>query len=203
MITDTSTLVANDVGTRCPKCELWYEDPPAYPSRCYGCNQRFGVFKFDPPEKPLDTPEVAMPDDVTCAFHPGKRAVEACGGTGSYICALCAVPIGDKTYSADFINSGGLKELNKGDVFGRTLPRPDNVATACAVLALISGCTLVGPLIFLVVSVVYYVRHIKLKQENALYSRVTSSLTTWVLPILYVLAALAMVGFAIAVLSDF
>ncbi|MEM8738436.1 MAG: hypothetical protein AAGG38_08175 [Planctomycetota bacterium] len=132
-----------------------------------------------------------MPDDVECAFHPGKRATQVCDGTGSYICALCAVTVGEQTFSAEFLNSGGLKKLQKADAFQRTLPRPDITAWSCVLLALISSCTIIGPVLLAVVALIYYFKHVKLRRENPLYARVCSRATTVLLPILLGLGLLA------------
>ncbi|MEM7624138.1 MAG: hypothetical protein AAF333_00770 [Planctomycetota bacterium] len=140
-----------------------------------------------------------MPDDVSCAFHPGKRAVEVCDGTGSYICALCAVPVGDKTYSADFLNNDGLKKAGMADAFSRNLPRPDVAAWLCVFLPVLFWWTLVGGPILLIISLVYYFKHLGLMRKNSLYAKVSSDLTTYLLPVLIGLCFVGMAFIAVAV----
>jgi hypothetical protein len=186
-------------GAACPQCRHWHQPPPPWPSRCERCHTRIGLYTYSPPLRLLDTPEAALPDDVACAFHPNKRAVEVCEGTGSYICTLCAVPVDGKTYSAEFINSGGLKKLAGKDPFDRKLPRPDLAAISYAALILIAWWTVVGGPILLAASIFYYVKHLRLRQSDPLYARVTSPLTSIILPILYVaiVGGFAFAGLAI------
>ena len=172
---------------RCPRCRTVPEASMPYPARCTGCGATVGFYLYDPPEKPIDKTELALPDDVTCAAHPSKRATEICEGTGNYICALCAVPVGDKTYSADFINSGGLEKLKKGDAFERKLLRPDYAAISYAVLAVL--LTFAAP-ILLTASIIYYFKHLKQKRTNLLYARVTGVWSNVILPIYLILASI-------------
>lgn len=201
-VSSTQTPLRSGQQVRCDKCGTPHQGTAPYPSRCAVCNARVGFYVYDPPAKPLDKTELALPDDVTCMSHPAKRATEICEGTGSYICALCAVTIGDKTYSADFINSGGLEKLKKGDIFERKLQRPDQLAVACGILALLLSTTLVGGPILLVMSGIYYFRHLKMKKQNKLYDRVTGVWVNIVLPIYLVIATIALLIIGVLFVSE-
>lgn len=143
-----------------------------------------------------------MPDDVTCAFHPSKQATEVCDGTGSYICSLCAVTVADKIYSTEFINNGGLKKIKKGELFERTLPRPDQAAMGYLLLILLFSWTIVGGPVLLVASVVYYFKHLRLRRENALYRRVSSRLVGVLLPIFYILCVAFLIFIVVLIVLD-
>ncbi|CAN0446027.1 unnamed protein product, partial [Ectocarpus fasciculatus] len=158
---------------RCPSCRGVFPSTPSWPTRCNLCRSTVAVLEFSPPPNLVEEAKAAMPEDVACAFHPNKRADTVCDGTGSYICALCAVPVGGKTYSTEFINTGGLDRLGKGDVFERTLPRPDAGALWCFVLGLLCFCTLVGPVVLMGYIAWYMVQHRKLRNSSELYARVT------------------------------
>ncbi|MEM9752308.1 MAG: hypothetical protein AAF916_02885 [Planctomycetota bacterium] len=188
------TRTGDDV--RCPNCRGVFSQSPGWPTRCDLCGATVAVLEFDPPIELVDEAKAAMPDDVACAFHPGKRAETICDGTGSYICSLCAVPVGGKTYSTEFINSGGLKTMGKGDVFERTLQRPDYNAGACLALSFLLGWTGIAPLILLPVGAWYYSRHLKLAKSSSLYAKATSR---WTTPLLGTLYALILILFLLGV----
>lgn len=196
----TGTRLADDV--RCPNCRGVFSQSPGWPTRCDLCRATVAVLDFDPPMELVDEAKAAMPDDVSCAFHPGKRAETVCDGTGSYICSLCAVPVGGKTYSAEFINNGGLERLGKGDVFERTLPRPDYVAWSCLVLAILTLWTGVGPLVLVPVGGWQFARHVKLKKTSSLYAKATGRMTTALLAIVYlVIGGLVLIGAVTLIVS--
>lgn len=133
----------------CPRCKELSLDPDTHAEQvCPLCNWRGRVLRFNPRPLTLDRPEAALPEDVTCAFHPTKRATAVCEGTGSYICPLCAVEIAGATYSAEFINSGGLKDFKKHDAFNRRLKRPDYCIYTFVVLSIFPYTAFLAPLWF-------------------------------------------------------
>lgn len=166
------TVTRPDV--RCPNCRAVLPESLPWPSRCDQCGAKIAVLDFDPPAMVVDEAQAAMPDDVPCAFHPNKKAVAICAGTGSYICALCVVPIGDKTYSTEFINAGGLAEIGKADAFERTLKRPDLASCTTSVLALVLSCMMIGP-VLLPFAIWYATRHFKLLKTSSLYAKASGT----------------------------
>ncbi len=162
----------------CLACGYWLEDPPDWPGACPRCGRKIAWYDFDPVVPDAAGPEVAMPEDVTCAFHPGKKAVETCAGTGSYICSLCAVPVGDQTYSADFLNRGGLQKIGRPQAFNHTLPRPDHTAGICMLFAVLMSCFIIASPIIWALAIWQTVKHARLRGTNPLYAKVTSGGTT-------------------------
>ncbi|MEM7576731.1 MAG: hypothetical protein AAF328_04575 [Planctomycetota bacterium] len=196
----TGTRVADDV--RCPNCRSIFSKSPAWPTKCQACKATVGILEFEPPLELVDEAKAAMPDDVSCAFHPGKRADTICDGTGSYICSLCAVPIGGKTYSTEFINSGGLERMGKGDIFERTLPRPDYGAGSCLALSIVLSWTGIAPLVLLPAGAWYFSRHVKLVKESQLYAKATGEWTTPLLATLYaIVGVLVLFGLVLAIVG--
>ena len=140
-------------------------------TRCAACSWKGRVHRFDPPPpRATDQPRTALPDDVVCANHPTKAATAVCAGTGSYICALCAIEIDGETYSADFLATNAAPSATSR--FERELKRPDK----SQLLVLLVGVFLlwgVSPLILITV-VFQYTKHRRLVKENELYREVSS-----------------------------
>ncbi len=189
----------------CPACKI-PTDPPQWPDRCSRCGVRFGVFDFDPVTDEEPAPAPALPDDVACAHHPGKKAVEVCAGTGSYICSLCAVNMLGQTYSTAFIESGGLKTTKQADTFERKMSRPDSGAMMCLVLSLLMSCTMVGGVLLWSFGLYFFIRHRQAVREEGFYARrIAGSGTTAGLAALLIVSLLVnavyitLVGFSIFV----
>lgn len=43
-------------------------------------------------------PDSAAEGEAACFDHPGKRAVASCSQCGRFVCTLCAIPQGDRTW---------------------------------------------------------------------------------------------------------
>ncbi len=93
-------------------------------SRCTLCGLEVDELVFRPVSQETQRAELALTQDAVCAFHPDKKAVNTCAGTGNFICALCSVPLRDSTYSVQFLESSAGKAVIGGN-FDRFLNRPD------------------------------------------------------------------------------
>lgn len=178
----------------CPRCSdpLTPEDGAA---RCL-CGWRGDVLLFDPaPRTDVDQASVAMPEDSVCVHHPNKRAEVVCTGTGDYICSLCAIEVGGKTYSAAFINRGGVTDL--AEHFDRRLPRPDRFIIVLVLLSLIPlSLAAASPYLAIAGAIpwgwaLYKYAHLRrLRRENQVLRRMVGTSTVYLLPV--VLAAWAL-----------
>ncbi len=93
---------------------------------CIRCRMQVYGDIFNPVVPVIHSPELALSEHATCVYHPQKRAVTVCQGTGSFICALCAVEIKGKVYSAQYLESSVGKKAMDG-IASRFLSRPDRV----------------------------------------------------------------------------
>lgn len=64
--------------------------------QCDTCRMQVNAELFNPVTPVIQSPELAMSEDATCVYHPQKKAVTVCQGTGNFICALCAVEVKGK-----------------------------------------------------------------------------------------------------------
>ena len=104
-------------------------------AQCGRCGWTGYACLFSPLQREIPAQEAALPEDVTCVHHPAKKAVAICAGTGDYICSLCAIELGGKTYSTQYLDGPGKKEI--ATAFDRYLPRPDSELRLMALLFLI------------------------------------------------------------------
>jgi hypothetical protein len=84
---------------------------------------------------PAESGETALPDEATCFFHAGKRAVQTCGACGRFVCALCDLEIDGEhlcpTCLSEGRRLGALRKLEQNRVLF------DSIALAFAVLPIL------------------------------------------------------------------
>ena len=51
-------------------------------------------------------PDAALDGEAACYDHPNKRAVAACQQCGRFVCQLCAVEFGDRTWCPTCVAAG-------------------------------------------------------------------------------------------------
>ena len=108
--------------------------PAAGAGRCV-CGVSSRVFLFHPVRSPgggHGTAPVAA--GTPCAYHAGNAASASCERCGSFLCSLCATPVGGRTYCTACFerlhSSGGLEALKN------RFPRPHALALAASLGAL-------------------------------------------------------------------
>ena len=119
----------------------------------------------------IHAPEIATSEDATCVYHPHKKAVTVCQGTGNFICALCAVEVKGKTYSVQYLESKAGKKA-ADEMANRYLPRPDRVVTNLFVALFIPYANAVVFILFPLWAVYGYLqcgKMAKMRREDALY----------------------------------
>ncbi len=139
--------------------------------RCGICRMEVNGEIFNPIAPVIHGPELAMSEDATCVYHPHKRAVTVCQGTGNFICALCAVEIKGKTYSVQYLESNGGKKA-ADEISNRFLPRPDRVVNNIFVALLIPYADAVVFIPFPLWAIYGYLqcaKMAKMRRENPLY----------------------------------
>lgn len=191
-------------GPTCPKCgNPLTTSTTSSIAACQACRWRGRAYSFDPPPVQIDQPKQALADDATCVHHPNKQAVTVCEGTGSYICALCAVEVNGKTYSADFLNRGGLKKL--GEFFDRNLPRPDRAIVYFFVFSIFPYTAIAGP-VLLILAFIRFAQYRKMLTQESLLKRVVPRGRTIVLGLTLIawlgLYLLVSVGILAAIYSN-
>ncbi len=97
-------------------------------SRCNFCGVEAIEMVFRPIARKIEYSEPALSDDAVCAYHPEKKAVNTCAGTGNFICPLCSVTVGGAVYSVQFLDSPRGKDVLAGK-FDLNLPRPERAMT--------------------------------------------------------------------------
>ncbi|MGC8625121.1 MAG: hypothetical protein ACP5VQ_07625 [Phycisphaerae bacterium] len=138
---------------------------------CNTCRMHATGEIFNPVAPAIHGPELAMTQDATCVYHPQKKAVTVCQGTGNFICALCAVEIKGKTYSVQYLESNAGKKV-ADEITNRYLPRPDRVVNNILVALFIPYADAVVFILFPLWAVYGYFQCGKMAQmrrDNALY----------------------------------
>lgn len=110
---------------------------------------------------------MALDDDSACANHPTKKATAICDGTGDYICTLCAVDIGEKTYSTAYIDRVGVNSLDAP--IQRHLKRPDRTVSLCFVLCLL--IYFLGPA-WVIWSVISFFQMLRYRKTEPIYRQI-------------------------------
>jgi len=152
--------------------------------QCPMCRATGEAYLFHPLTLQADESLEAMPEDATCIHHPAKQAVTQCAGTGDYVCALCAVEINGKTYSAQYMNTKAGKK-NAAEAFDRYLERPDRAASTMLLLTLLF--MILAP-ITIPAAIYYYFKSRSLRKKNPLYARVIKKTTSkWVYIVLLII----------------
>ena len=85
-----------DGACRCPGCktEIWISLYPALLRRL-------------PDGGAADAS--ALPDESSCFYHPGRRAIVVCGQCGRFLCSLCDIELGEQRLCPGCIKSGRRK----------------------------------------------------------------------------------------------
>ena len=138
---------------------------------CDTCRMQVNAELFNPVTPVIQSPELAMSEDATCVYHPQKKAVTVCQGTGNFICALCAVEVKGKTYSVQYLESNAGKKA-ADEMISRYLPRPDRVVNNILVALFIPYAGAVVCILFPLWAVYGYLqcgKMAKMRRENVLY----------------------------------
>jgi hypothetical protein len=103
-------------------------------ARCV-CGVESRVFRFRPFRVGAVTRPAPLAAGAPCAYHAGNEAVTSCARCGSFLCTLCATPVGGTTYCTACFErlhaAGGLEVLKS------RFARPHAMALAASLLALI------------------------------------------------------------------
>lgn len=172
----------------CPRCRVRLQQTEDGAVSCR-CGWAGTVQHFQPVRRPVEQARAALGEEAVCAHHPDKQAVAICEGTGDYICALCAVRLGERTYSVQHINRVGAEGL--GDQLTRTLPRPDRMLTWMWIGGLVTWlCYGVTAMIAASVAILYYVKMFMRRRDDALYREMLSPMRIALATIYLVLTVL-------------
>lgn len=166
---------------------------------CIRCRMQVSAELFNPVAPVIHRPELALSEHATCVYHPQKRAVTVCHGTGNFICALCAVEIKGKTYSAQYLETSAGKKAIDG-VAGQFLPRPDRVVRNILVALFIPYINALVLALFPVAAIYGYVQCSKitdLRRQNVLYRELVGK---WRIVIDTILLSLVLAGWLLLVL---
>ncbi len=185
-------------GAACPRCrEPFTADGTR--RRCAACGWTGRVSVFTPPPGANDDrPELAGIDDATCTFHPDKKATAICEGTGSYICALCAVEVRGRTFSAEYINTGGDPTVTRQH--RPALPRPDRYITLLSLAIILFWPATVITTFFVIYG---FVKHLRMLRTDSVYRDVHGPWGNAGLAILMGIHTLAGIGSAFFIVSLF
>jgi len=178
----------------CPQCSFESDSIAGELITC-GCGSQHRAMVFMPtPIKSEGRAQVAINDDVTCIHHPSKKAVAVCDGTGDYICSLCAVTVGNQTFSADYLSKH--KQTSTLNAHNNTLPRPDRMVTLLIFLGLLTGsCTFgIGILVCFVIAIAQYNKHRKLLKTNPLYWQIITPLRSILLTAIMIIWPLSVIS---------
>jgi hypothetical protein len=118
----------------CPACRAPLEESLRTTVACR-CGTEVRVVRFRPTRKaPLAPARAADLAGTPCAYHAGNAASSACARCGSFLCELCATPLGAVTYCTacfERMNAEGrLASLTNH------VPRPHALALLTAFMAL-------------------------------------------------------------------
>lgn len=142
---------------------------------CSNCGWKGEVFICHAKAPDNAPAEVAGPEDAVCANHPGKKAVAVCSGTGDYICSLCRVQIGDKSYSVQYLDGQGKTQA--GLDFSKSMRRWDRLVVflcLCSVLILMLSPAFVAGMTWALY------KSVRERSQNLLYRQVAGNVFTWV-----------------------
>ncbi len=202
MSVSTTSPVPLDVANRvvpCPRCSGTMVAAANATFHCIRCRMQVSAELFNPVAPVIHRPELALSEHATCVYHPQKRAVTVCQGTGNFICALCAVEIKGKTYSAQYLEtSAGKKAVD--DIAGQFLPRPDRVVRNIfwsLLIPYVNGLVLA---LFPVAAIYGYIQCGKiadLRRQNVLYRALVGK---WRILIDTILLSLVLAGWLLLVL---
>ncbi len=159
-------------------------------SRCTLCGLETDEFVFRPVLHETVRAELALAEDAVCAFHPDKKAVNTCAGTGNFICALCSVPLRDSTYSVQFLESSAGKAVIGGN-FDRYLNRPDRAVIAPLLLYLVlplAGIIWFTAVIWFPYGLFQWFAARRQWKVDALFRTQCSSLRLWTILVVFLLA---------------
>jgi hypothetical protein len=119
-----------------------------------------------------------------CAYHAGNAATASCARCGSFLCNLCATPVGGQTYCTACFErlhtSGGLEALKN------RFPRPHAVALAASL-----GTVLLPILGLVLAPVVVWQGVLALKKRREIAVRESGLVAYLVLAGLFTLGGLA------------
>lgn len=138
---------------------------------CDTCHLEVQAELFNPIAPVIHSPELAMSDDATCVYHPNKKAVTVCQGTGNFICSLCAVDYKGQAYSVQYLESNAGKKA-ADEIIRRYLPRPDRVVNNIFVALFIPYADAVVFILFPFWAIYGYLqcgKMAKMRREDALY----------------------------------
>ena len=154
-------------GFDCPKCRERLFVEGSGPADCPKCEWNGEVYILKALKERAETARDALPEKAVCVHHPTKQATAICEGTGDYICALCAVEMDGKIFSAEYLSRAGKGAMEK--TYSRFLDRPDTNVTY-----LMAASVLIWPLapLFLPFAVLRYVQAIRLRGTDPIFNRV-------------------------------
>lgn len=142
---------------------------------CSNCGWTGDVHICHPKTRDNAPAEMAGPEDAVCANHPGKKAVAACAGTGDYICSLCLVEIGGKSYSVQYLDGQGKTEGVLD--FAKSMRRWDSLVALLCLGGM--AVTILSPLFVLGMTWALY-KSVRERSRNILYRHVAGNAVTWV-----------------------
>ena len=118
----------------CPACGGLLRPETAGRTRCV-CGVESRVFRFHPFRAAGASRAAPAAAGTPCAYHSGNAAVTACARCGSFLCEICATPVGGATYC-----TACFERLRAGGDLGvlrHRIPRPHAVALASSLLTLV------------------------------------------------------------------
>jgi len=105
------------------------------------CGKASRVWRFRPVREAARPPAPVLAG-TPCAYHAGNAASTTCLRCGSFVCNLCATPVGGSTYCTACFErlhaSGELRELRV------RIPRPQSWALALSLIAMVPYVALVA-----------------------------------------------------------
>ena len=175
-VTATHAMPAQAIPKRilpCPgdQCRGSLTATPNGTFHCNICRLEVNAELFNTITPVIHSPEIATSEDATCVYHPHKKAVTLCQGTGNFICALCAVEVKGKTYSVQYLESNAGKKA-ADEMTNRYLARPDRVVSNLFVALFIPYANAVVFILFPLWAVYGYLqcgKMAKMRREDALY----------------------------------
>src|SRR5215469_7503062 len=128
----------NSLQVQCPKCHgalleggLNLQDPAPCPS----CQRPLQVEVFPALFRPVGQGQggeaVMVEGELSCFFHPQKKAVLPCAGCGRFLCALCDCELNGQHFCPTCLETGRTKGKIKSLENQRTLY--DSIAFALAI----------------------------------------------------------------------